>query len=77
LGVPAAWCDLCHVDWRSFGVTDVSLTCLAARNPNTRGETAMFTSPVTRLPGPALGSLTPLKHQNGRLRVQMIRKLRE
>ncbi len=58
-----------------FGVTDVSLTCLAARNPNTRGEMAMFTSPVTRLPGPALGSLPPLKHQNGRLRVRMIRKL--
>ncbi len=75
LGVPAAWCDLCHVDWRSFSVTDVSLTCLAARNPNTRGETAMFTSPVTRLPGPALGSLPPLKKQNGRLRVRMFRKL--
>ena len=74
LGVPAPWCDLCHVDWSTYGVTDASLTCLAARNANTRGETAMFTSPVTRLPGPVIGSDPPTKYQNGRLRVRMSRK---
>ena len=75
LGVPAPWCDMCHVDWSSFGVTDVNLTCLAARNAHTRGETAIFTSPVTRLPGPAVGSAPPLKRLHGRLRVRTIRKL--
>jgi hypothetical protein len=71
LGVPAPWCELCHVDWNTFGVTDGSMPCLAARNAHARGETAMFTSPVTRLPGPVIGSDPPTKYQTGRLRVRM------